>query len=330
MNDAPDANTASPVTALLSALAIAGAIGVCGWLLFRAPTTNEQAASAPAARQTSDAPTPAYVLERSFVCELPAPRAVALLQGGRVAVAGGQTLLVYSAAMTEEFRTEYATQEPTALASDGDNLLVVLREHVQIGPVHALALLPLSLPEGAHITAASLRGDQVLLADMSGPQGLLYQRSGDTLRFVRTLAAPLPGRLPLLVPSPHFDAAFAPDGTIVIADPGGHAVGIYSPEDRLLTSWGKAGAAAADFLGCCNPTDLAVLADGGIVTAEKGQPRIKIYEPDGRLRAWVAGPDGFDPRAPGFDLSVDREGRIAALDTFTRTIRIYRKREAGQ
>ena len=54
----------------------------------------------------------------------------------------------------------------------------------------------------------------------------------------------------------------------------------------------------ADFFGCCNPAQLAVLPDGRFVTAEKGIPRVKIYSRERPLS--------------------DRRGRSVAVDRHAR------------
>jgi hypothetical protein len=52
--------------------------------------------------------------------------------------------------------------------------------------------------------------------------------------------------------------------------------------------FGKFGMAnPEDFVGCCNPVNLAIAPDGKVITAEKMISRVKIYEPDGKLLAVI-------------------------------------------
>ncbi len=311
----------------LRTLAVLGALGICGWLLFRGSDEKRDAVYPPRSTPAPAVSGGGYSEELLFSSGLKRAHALAWLGDGRIVVAGEQRLRVFSAG--GELRSEKEMpDEAFALAADGNVLAVALSKQVLFGPVEALGVR-LALPEGAQITSAALNGTHLMLADMRGPHVLLYVREGDALRYLRTLAGAAPGRLPLLVPSPHFDVAFTAEGRALIVDPGAHQVGQYALDDTLLGSWGKAGSAPADFVGCCNPTDLAVLPDGGIVTAEKGVPRLKVYEPDGRLRELVAGPAGFAEMTPGFDLAVDPQGRIATLDPLTGVVRLYRKKEAG-
>ena len=91
-----------------------------------------------------------------------------------------------------------------------------------------------------------------------------------------------------------------------------------------MTSWGLEGEPLGyfgkfglinpeDFVGCCNPVNLAVTADGSIVTAEKLIPRVKVYDPDGGLMALI-GPENFDPKCTHLHLAVDSKGRILVAD----------------
>ena len=88
-----------------------------------------------------------------------------------------------------------------------------------------------------------------------------------------------------VIPSPHFDLVAGPDETFWVVNPGKRRIESYSRPGELQSMWGQAGAALADFFGCCNPAHLALLPDGRFVTSEKGIPRIKIYSEAGEFAA---------------------------------------------
>jgi len=63
----------------------------------------------------------------------------------------------------------------------------------------------------------------------------------------------------------------------------------------------------ADFVGCCNPINVATTPDGKVVTSEKMVARVKVFEPDGRLLA-VIGTEHFDPMCTQIHLASTRRG----------------------
>ena len=79
---------------------------------------------------------------------------------------------------------------------------------------------------------------------------------------------------------------------------------------------------AEDFVGCCNPVNVAIAPDGGIVTAEKVAARVKVFDRDRSLLA-VIGPEHFDPMCRHIHIAVDSTGRIVAADPERRTIAVF-------
>ena len=114
-----------------------------------------------------------------------------------------------------------------------------------------------------------------------------------------------------------------PDGNLWVANPGRHQLELYTPAGELLRSFGQSGNAIDQFLGCCNPSDFALLSDGRIVTAEKGVPRVKVFKDDGHLQTVVAGPDSFGDNRAGLDIATDSAGRILILEPGTASIRVF-------
>ena len=84
---------------------------------------------------------------------------------------------------------------------------------------------------------------------------------------------------------------------------------------RRVASFGKFGMAKPeDFVGCCNPVNVAVTPDGKVVTAEKMVARVKVFGQDGTLLARHR-PRALRPDVPahprrGRLLRADRRGAI--------------------
>ncbi len=116
------------------------------------------------------------------------------------------------------------------------------------------------------------------------------------------------------------DIAFAPDGTIYVADGYAHArVHRFTADGRLLGGWGEPGSAPGAF---CTPHAVWVLPDGTVAVADRDNNRVQLFTPEGAfLRAITdlhkpmdvhGGPDGTlyvtdqVPRLSWFDA----EGRL--------------------
>jgi DNA-binding beta-propeller fold protein YncE len=135
--------------------------------------------------------------------------------------------------------------------------------------------------------------------------------------------------------------AFAPDGSIYVADSRNHRIQHFDAEGNFIHAWG--GFAAIDYtagavspvtalqqapLGTFHePWGVAVGPDGSVYVTDTWNHRIQKFTAEGKpVKAWgtfgVAeeGPDRFyGPRG----LSVDRQGRIFIADTGNKRIVIY-------
>jgi hypothetical protein len=156
----------------------------------------------------------------------------------------------------------------------------------------------------------------VFIADAGNQEVLRFDRLGK-----------LKGRIGsgYVVPSPFFDVAASPDGSLWAADPGAHSVRHYGADDALLGSWGKSSLEPDGFGGCCNPAHITQCPCGRIVTTEKGLLRVKVYEPDGKLYAVVAMPRDFPAAEKSLDIATRRAngGEILVLVPSARSVRVY-------
>lgn len=130
-------------------------------------------------------------------------------------------------------------------------------------------------------------------------------------------------RAGFVVPSPFFDLAVAPDGSLWAANPGEHRLEHFTAAGEFLSAWGRAGLAADEFCGCCNPSHFAIMPDGMFVTSEKRIVRVKLYDRTGVFKGVLCGQEAWSPETTGLDLAADSRGRILVLDPPANAIRVY-------
>ena len=171
----------------------------------------------------------------------------------------------------------------------------------------------------ASLTAIKIAGADVLVADASA-------------RIIRRLDG---GGRPLgligdqhktksfILPNGHLDMAVDAAGVVHATDTGRHQVTAWALDGTPKGGFGKFGMSdPADFVGCCNPVNVAIAPDGKIVTGEKMIARVKVFDPAGRLVSLI-GPEHFDPKCTHIYLAVDSKGRIFAADPVRREIQVF-------
>ena len=171
----------------------------------------------------------------------------------------------------------------------------------------------------ADITAVKVYRENVLVADAAARLVRRYDSNGVERGLIgnrhKTGSFMLPNR------SLDFDVDAA--GTIYATDTGRHQVTSWTLDGAPVARFGKFGQTKPeDFVGCCNPVNLAVAPDGCVVTAEKVAARVKVFGPDRALLA-VIGPEHFDPMCIHIHLAVDSKSQIVAADPVRRTITIF-------
>lgn len=171
----------------------------------------------------------------------------------------------------------------------------------------------------AQVTAVKSHGSDILVADAAARLIRRYSRAGNQIGEIgtrnRTRSFMLPNRW--------LDMDVDVHGVIRATDSGRHQVTSWLLDGTPAASFGKFGhQKPEDFVGCCNPVNLAIGADGSIVTAEKVIPRIKVYDSSGKLLALI-GPEHFDPLCVHLYLAVDSRGRIYAADPVRLQIKIF-------
>jgi hypothetical protein len=162
----------------------------------------------------------------------------------------------------------------------------------------------------ANITSIKTFGKEMLVADASARCIKRYDSNG---RQIGTIGIHGKNR-GFMLPNRLLDMDVDGEGLVRAADPGRHRVSSWTLEGSPEGFFGKFGHLnPEDFVGCCNPVNLALAPDGKIVTAEKVAARIKVYSPEGQLLALI-GSRHFDAKCTYFPLAVDSLGRIVVAD----------------
>lgn len=199
------------------------------------------------------------------------------------------------------------------------------REPVDVGPwVGAVKVLPIdgrfSEPFGIAVAA-----DGSIFVSDAGTSDRIHRidargRMTTLAGSTRGFADGRGGEARFATPS---GIAIAPDGSLVVADTGNHAIRRIAPDGTVTTLAGNGvpgyvdGAAAdARFRG---PLGIAVDADGRIIVADTYNDRIRAIDPDGSVRTIAGGDDAegvpaTGPRSAGY---VDGPASIARFDTPT-------------
>ena len=173
--------------------------------------------------------------------------------------------------------------------------------------------------EPAAVTSIKFFRSEILIGDADARCVRRYDRSGRPLGTVgnrdRTRGFMLPNR------SVDFD--IDPMGLVYATDSGRHRVATWAIDGSPVGSFGTFGfERPEDFVGCCNPVNLALGPGGTIVTGEKMIARVKVYSRDGRLLALIS-PAHFDQSTTHLHLAVDSKGRILAGDPVRREAKIF-------
>jgi sugar lactone lactonase YvrE len=171
----------------------------------------------------------------------------------------------------------------------------------------------------AAITALKVHGDEVLVGDAAARCIRRFDRSGQGRGEIgnqdRTRGFMLPNRA--------VDFDVDDRGVVYATDTGRHRVAAWSLAGVPLATFGRFGHAnPEDFVGCCNPVNLALAPGGRIVTGEKMIARVKMYTRDGRLVAAIA-PAHFDQAATHLHLAVTGTGRILVGDPARREVKAF-------
>jgi hypothetical protein len=265
--------------------------------------------------------------------------AVAVGADGRIYIAGDEKITIYTSGFSVQTEVELKG-EPTCVEveTDGTMVVCVKSDVLFINPT-GVEIDRWTIPaDNAILTSVAMDNENVFVADAVNKLVWRLDHDGSVVGKIgqKDPDRNIPG---IVIPSAYFDIASYPDGLLRVVNPGRHWIEAYTSDGDREWYWGTSGVNIKGFSGCCNPVALAILPDGGFVTAEKGLVRVKVYDADGEFVGVVAGPDQLgwvaplrvcktpeECKAKGFDVAVDKQGRIYVLDTLRNVVRIFEKK----
>ncbi|MFP4104542.1 MAG: hypothetical protein ACLFVU_00500 [Phycisphaerae bacterium] len=273
----------------------------------------------------------------SFSSGFNTPRAIAVGPDDSLYVAGDQGLRIYSNDGT--IREELALKQPVrgvAVDTDG-TILLALPQEVYILPPDGGDPSGWRINDQAELASIAVHGDNIFVGDAGNRAVYRFGKDGSLLMTIAEVKRAKSG---------HLDVAMANDGLLRVTQCGLLEVNAYTLNGKRSFFWGKPGQEIENFIGCCNPVNIAVLPDGGIVTAEKGAlPTVKVFHPDhgtgqaGKLESVVLSPrqvvDRWSSRnlvltgdniQKALDVAVDSKGRVVVLDPIGRLVRILERK----
>jgi hypothetical protein len=169
------------------------------------------------------------------------------------------------------------------------------------------------------ITSIKVLQDEVLVGDAAARCIRRYDHAGHLVGLVGNQDT----THGFMLPNRSLDFDVDARGVIYATDTGRHRVAAWALDGSPVGAFGKFGHAnPEDFVGCCNPVNLAIAPDGAIVTGEKMVARVKVYEASGRLLALI-GTSHFDQSVTHLFLAVDSKGRILAGDPARREVKVF-------
>ena len=252
--------------------------------------------------------------------------AIAVAGPDRILVAGDKALVALRNDGTTVARV--ALDAPAScLAVDGNGLAYLgVKDHIEVLDADGKRIgVWAAVPGQPLLTSIAAGSNDVYLADAGNQVVWHYDKAGKLQSKIDGRQTPKQGK-GFIIPSPHFDVAFGPDGALWVVDPGRHLVRRYGQDGAVQTTWGKTAMTIEGFCGCCNPTDIAIDGAGNFYTSEKGLVRVKMYGPDGAFLGVVAGPEQFAEDDTGLDLAVDSLGRLLVLDPKAGKLRVFVKK----
>lgn len=206
------------------------------------------------------------------------------IAGGSIYLASANNIYVYG--MSGELQTLFPTPSGIRdLALLGDKIYALYPTRIEVYDRQGDMLQQIeACSENSDYCSLAVCQDGIFVTDAANKNICKYKLDGQLARFIQSPSG-------FIVPSYSFAITYIPPtgqettGKICCSNPGRHLVESYTTEGEFISSFGKGGAQAGAFSGCCNPVIITPANNGELLTSEKGIPRISCYSEKGKFRS---------------------------------------------
>ncbi len=243
---------------------------------------------------------------------------------GRIYAACDKGLLIFTR-KTQQPSVIPTTEPPMCVALRDDKIYMGVGNHIEVLSRYANQIVNWGPPAiNAQIINLAANKSYIYAADAGNKLVWKYDIRG---KIVGTIGRTDPAKdiKGFILPSPHLDIAIQRNGNLYVNNPGRHKVETFTPNGRLISSFGGGGNSIDKFCGCCNPIRIALLPSGDIVTSEKGLPRVKVLKPNGSLDSVILGPKAFSQNTDDIPIAADAEGNVYIANNYTKQLNVYAK-----
>lgn len=144
-------------------------------------------------------------------------------------------------------------------------------------------------------------------------------RFSATWEYLGSFGRPTEGETSLRRPQA---MALDKDGTLWVADAGGHRICQFSPDGKLLKSFGSIGSEPGQLK---FPYGVALCPDGTLLVSEFENNRVQRFDRSGKsLESWGGSGRGAGQFAETWGVAVGKEGRFYVVDSKNHRVQMFR------
>ena len=226
------------------------------------------------------------------------------VEGGSIYIATPNNIYVYG--MSGELQTNFSTPSDLRDIAVHNGLVYALfPTRVEVYDRQGEMTLEWdACSENSDYCSLAVCEEGVFVTDAANKNICKYRLDGTLARFIQSPKG-------FIVPSYCFGITVM-NGLVYCSNPGRHLVESYTLEGDFVSSFGKSGAEAGAFSGCCNPAIVTPANNGELLTSEKGIPRISCYSSEGHFRSVLLDSKALGKGNSAYDVRVMKDKLIVA------------------